>query len=267
MSRMTNLRKPHRGSPLRATHKASAPSRYRWPWRVDRWQWLAAHLQRPSRRWRSLGRLQRRLVACAVAVLAILAATYIAVASNSQHSLAPAGDGTSRAVSNADPAIKNFTPAHRSLSSHTSEAAVAAMRVPRALATTLVKWDAGPGGTALTQVSADLGAATQESGIRLFGPMLQACSSLAIAVTTAKSGPPIPDVGMQTLYGRALAKLAEAATECRAGLSQYPTEDEGLQTRANPTVVHQADLELAAGAKYLYQATVDINAAHSRAHT
>lgn len=83
-------------------------------------------------------------------------------------------------------------------------------------------------------------------------------------MTAAKVGPPIPNAVMQASYSRVLAKLATAAVDCRAGISQYPTEDEGLQTRENPAMIHQAESELAAGAKGLYQATVDINSVHSR---
>jgi hypothetical protein len=252
---MTNLRKLLRASTLRVTHWALALSRHRW-------RWSATYLQRFTRRWRSLGRLQQWLAASVVIGLVVFACAYAAI---SGHSHSPIDNGTNRRVANADPAIKNFTPAHRSSSSDTPETAVAAMHVPRALASALKKWDNGPGGTALANVSGDLAAATQASGIRLFGPMLQACSSLANAIMAAKSAPPMPDASMQGLYSRALARLAAAATKCRSGLSQYPTEDEGLQTRANAPVVHQADLELAAGAKYLYQATVEINAARSRA--
>jgi hypothetical protein len=262
---MSNLSKPRRASPPEPAHKAPAPGRSWWLSQVDRSQSLTVHLQRLSHRWRSLGRLQRWVAVCAVAGLAVLAVTYVAISSNSHQALSPTSDGTSRAVSNADPAIKSFTPAHKSSSSDTPESDVAAIRVPRALANALKRWDAGPGGAAFAQVSGDLAAATQSSGIHLLGPLLQACSSLASAVTTAKSGPPIPDTGMQGLYSRALAKLAAGAAECRAGLSQYPTEDQGLQTRENSAVVHKADLELAVGAKYLYNATVDINAVHEHA--
>lgn len=263
---MADLRKPQRVSPSRAVHQAPAPSRNRWQRGADSWQWLTAHLQPLIRRWKSLRRRQKWLAACAAAVLVVLSTVY-AASSLGGSPASSVRDGTSRPLGTADPAIKHFTPAHRSSSSDTPEAAVAAMRVPQALATALEKWDAGPGGPGLAQVSDDLGAATQASGVRLYGPMLQACSSLATAVTAAKSGPPIPGAGMRGLYSRALDKLATAAKECQAGLSQYPTEDEGLQTRANPTIVHQADLELAAGAKSLYQATVEINAVRSRART
>lgn len=254
---MTNLRKPSRASaPPRVTHRVLALSRHCWRWSATYLQWF-------TRRWLSLGRLQQWLVACAVIGVVVLACTYATI---SGHSQSPAASGTNRPVANADPAIKNFTPARRSSSSDTPETAVAAMHVPRALATALKRWDNGPGGTALANVSGDLAAATQASGVKLFGPMLQACSSLTTAITAAKSTPPIPDASMQGLYSRALTKLTTAATECKSGLSQYPTEDQGLQTRANAPVVHRADLELAAAAKYLYQATVELNSARSRAH-
>jgi hypothetical protein len=263
---MADLRKPQRVSPSRAADPAPAPRRNRWQRGAGSWQRLTAHLQPLIRHWKSLRRRQKWLSACAAVVLVVLSTVY-AASSLGGSPVTSVKDGSSRPLGTADPAIKHFTPAHRSSSSDTPEAAAAAMRVPQALATALAKWDSGPGGTALAQVSGDLGAATQASGIRLFGPMLQACSSLATAVTAAKSGPSIPDAGMRGLYSRALDKLATAAQECHAGLSQYPTEDEGLQTRANPTIVHQADLELAAGAKSLYQATVEINAVRSHART
>ena len=229
---------PQRSRPKVAMHRAAVPS-----WR--RWQRLAV------------------LAAVGLAVLGVVA--YIA--SNRTGSTA----GSSQdAASSADPvalASPGAITVHHHALRVTPEEVVASLHVPSQLADALKKWDADPGGTALAEVSGDLGNAMQASGVRLFGPMLQACSSLATAVTAAKADPPIPNAVMQASYSRALAELATAAVDCRAGISQYPTQDEGLQTRENPTTIHQAESELAVGAKDLYQTTVEINAVHSRART
>lgn len=238
---MTRLDKlPERSRSKVARHSAAAPL-----WR--RWQWLAA------------------LAAVGLAVLGVIA--YVAgdrngsTAANSEGAASSVGS-----VASASPGAAAITVHHHALRI-TPEKVVASLHVPSQLADALKKWDAGRGGTALAGVSGDLGDAMQASGVRLFGPMLQACSSLAAAVTAAKVGPPIPNAVMQASYSRALAKLATAAVDCQAGISRYQTQDEGLQTRENPAIIHQAESELAAGARDLYQATVDIDAIHGRANT
>jgi hypothetical protein len=257
---------PHRTRPSRVTQRAPVPGRGRWQWRKgnDGWRWLTAHLQELGNRWKALRRNYQLLVVSAAATLVVLGGVLIAINSGGS-APGPISGGSSRSLGNADPAIKSFTPAHRSSSSNTPESAVAALKVPHALATVLAKWDAGPGGAVLAQVSADLGDALQASGVSQFGPMKQACASLATAVARAQTGRPIPNANIQRSYGQALTQLARAAAKCGAGISLYPTDDQGLQARENPTILHRAESELTAGAKDLDQATVDISAVRNRA--
>jgi hypothetical protein len=233
MTRLDEPRKHSRSKP--ATRRASEPLGHRW--RRPRWQWLAA------------------LAAVGLAGLGIV----IYAATNRT------GSTTGSNPSTASPYVSGPVTVHHHALRVTPEQAFASVRVPPRLAAALRKWDAGPGGTLLTNVSGDLGDAAQSFGVRQFGPMLRACSSLATAVTTATTGPPIPNAAMQASYSQALDTLAAAAADCRAGISQYPTEDEGLQTRENPTILHQAESELAVGATDLSRATVDINAVRLRA--
>jgi hypothetical protein len=262
---MAKQRTPQRAGPSRVNHRALVPSRHRWQWRKgnDGWRWLTAHLQPLGSRWKALRRGRQLLIAGAVAALVVFGGVLIAINGNGS-AAGPISGGTSRPLANADPAVKNFTPAHRSSSSNTPEAAAAALQVPHALATVLAKWDAGPGGAALAQVSADLGGALQASGVKQFGPMKQACASLAAAVARAQTGRPIPNANIQKSYGQALTQLARAAAKCGAGISLYPTEDQGLQARENPTILHRAESELTAGAEDLDQATADISAVRNR---
>jgi len=138
------------------------------------------------------------------------------------------------------------------------------MRVPRTLAATLRNWDAGRRGAALAAVSADVGNASQAAGLKLYAPMRLACVSLGTAVTDAKAEPPIPDAGMQQLYARALATLASAAADCRAGISAHPYGDEDIQTHENSAALGRSASELAAGTRELYLATVKISAVTRR---
>ena len=234
---MTSSHEPQGGARERAANWASVAS--------SRWEWLA---HRGSWRW---------LAPCAAVALAVVVTVYIAGSHDNPRSRGAASASASPAESVRNHAVV----AHRSSSSRTPEAAVAAMHMPRNLATALTRWDAGFGGSALAKVSNDLGNATQDAGIQLYSPMRLACSSLAAAVTAAKDGPPIPDTAMQKSYGLALNRLSAGATDCRAAISVYPYGDEDVKTYENPTLLHQSVSELAAGAKDLYQATVNINAA------
>jgi hypothetical protein len=234
---MTRLDVPQKGRRSKpATRQANVPSRRRW--QRLRWQWLAA------------------LGAAALALLGV--GIYIAIGLT--------GSTTGSAQGTASPYNSGPITVHHHALRVTPEQAVASIHVSPRLAVALRKWDAGPGGTALTEVSGDLGDAMQASVVRFFSPMLRACSSLATAVTTARTGPPIPNAAMQASYTRALTKLAMGASDCRTGISLYPTDDQGLQARENPAMIHQAESELTAGTKDLYHATVDINAVRSHSH-
>ena len=63
---------------------------------------------------------------------------------------------------------------------------------------------------------------------------------------------------MQRSYGLALAELAAAAGDCKAGISVYPYGDEDVKTYEKPTLLHQSMSEFLTGARELYQATDDV---------
>lgn len=150
-------------------------------------------------------------------------------------------------------------------STDTPEKVVASLHAPPKLAAALTRWEAGPGGSAMASVTNAVGSATQDAGARLYDPMKLACLKLGAAVTTAKAAPPIPDAAMRKWYSLALAKLTTAAADCRAGISVYPYGDEDVKTYENPTLLRKSVSGLAAGAKDLYQATVEANVIYRRA--
>jgi hypothetical protein len=128
------------------------------------------------------------------------------------------------------------------------------------MAASLVRWNAGAGGTALTAVSDQLGNATQAAGLRLYTAMRLACSKLATAVSAAKAGPSIPDASLQGWYARALATLTQAAAYCQAGISVHPYGDEDTVTHQNGAMLSRSASAFATGAGELYRATAEIRA-------
>jgi hypothetical protein len=133
----------------------------------------------------------------------------------------------------------------------------------RRVATALIKWNKGRGGTALAAVSNQLGEATQSAGVRLFADMKQACSELATAVTAARIGPPIPDAAMQSRYIGALSKLRQAARSCIAGISTHDSEEPTVP-QVDSRLLSKALEEFRAGTKELYRATWQVEALGSR---
>jgi hypothetical protein len=250
---MTSLREPPRHSQPRATRRAPAAARYRWQWLTDRLRWLV-------HRWQSLNRRQQLLAVCATVALTVSVGIYLA---SNNNGTSP-GDAASSSAGSAKPIIKQFTPAHRSSSSDTPEAAIAAMRLPPGLAVSLREWNAGRGGAALVQVSADLNSAIQSAGNKRFVLMRPACSSLATAVTAAKAAPPIPGVSLQRSYIKALGTARSAATICLDAISEHAYGDDGVETHESPALVSQSVTELTAGAQELYPVTLEIEVARHR---
>jgi hypothetical protein len=249
---MTSLREPPRDSRPRTSHRRLVSGQHRW-------QWLTGHL-RLAGRWRALDRRRRLLAICATVVLAVSVTIYLASSDNGS----PTSDTGSSSVGSAKPVIKQFTPAHRSSSSDTPEAAVAAMRLPPALAAVLREWNAGRGGAALTEVSVDLNDAIQAAGSKRFVQMRPACSSLAAAISTAKAAPPIPDASLQKGYVEALVTLRSAAAVCLDGIDEHAYGDDGVETHENPALVGQSVTELTTGATDLYPVTLKIKVAGHR---
>jgi hypothetical protein len=222
------------------------PVRHRWHWLVDRGLWLIG-------RWRSLsGRLRWLTAGTAIALVALVGVFVI-----SSYNESP-GSAAQSTTTGAHSILRNFAPAHRSSSSNTPEAALAAVRVTPKLAVALRRWNAGRGGAVLAQVSADLGDALQAAGSKLFVQMKPACSSLAAAVSAAKSAPPMPSAPLQKLYVKTLVTLEPAAADCLDGISEHAYGDDGVETHKNPTTLSRSVSELTAGSKDLYLATLKL---------
>jgi hypothetical protein len=245
---MTRTAEPkERTRPRVSAHRAPAPLWRRWQQGL---RWPGWHGWPSWDRRKKLGALAAAGLA-AVALVVVLVVAFIAP----QRTGSAAGGALGASSGNSEP----ITVHHRALRV-TPEEAVASIKVPPHLAAALKRWDAGPGGAALAEVSKDLGSATQDAGVRLYNPMKQACVSLAGAITAAKAAPPIPGAAMQKSYGLALTKLSVGAADCRAGISVYPYGDEDVKTYENPARLHRSLSELAAGARDLYLATVDLEA-------
>jgi hypothetical protein len=131
--------------------------------------------------------------------------------------------------------------------------------LPPKLAASLASWKAGSGGATLAALSIQLNSATQADGLRLYATMRLACTQVGNEVTAARAGPPIPDATMQGWYARALATLASAAADCRAGISVHPYGDEDIQAREYPKALNRSTAEFATGAVDLFRATAKIN--------
>ena len=116
------------------------------------------------------------------------------------------------------------------------------------------RWAAGAGGTALANVETEMGTAMQSAGLKLYLPMRQACLTLASDVSTARTGPPIPDGAIQQLYLRALAGLSRAAAHCQAAI-RVEAGDETLEAHVNQPLLTRTRLEMAAMSEKLYRST------------
>jgi hypothetical protein len=136
-----------------------------------------------------------------------------------------------------------------------------ALRFPKRLTRQVSRWEAGPGGTALAAVTAQMGYALQAAGAKLYPVMEQACARLASGIQTAQAGPPIPDAAMQRMYGRALARLSHGAANCRNAISIRQAGDETSEIHVHEALLARSRMELAAGSKTLYNATAEIRAA------
>lgn len=136
-------------------------------------------------------------------------------------------------------------------------AAKTTLRFPKRLARQVSRWEAGPGGKTLAAVTAQMGYALQAGGARLYFQMKHACASLASDIQTAQAGPAIPDAAMQRMYGKALAKLSQAAATCRSAIS-LAAGDESLETHVHAALLKRSQTELAAGSKFLYQGTAEV---------
>jgi hypothetical protein len=129
----------------------------------------------------------------------------------------------------------------------------------------VIVWQAGPGGKDLAAVTRLFGDALQAGGVRQYVQMRSACVQLTDSVSTAEAGPQIPVAAMQMLYGKALAELAKGASDCQAAITVNSGNEE-LGTKVNATMRQQAASELAAGAEDIFRSTAEIEIASRQSH-
>ena len=134
-----------------------------------------------------------------------------------------------------------------------------ALRWPPQLHRQMLRWRAGPGGSALTAVETQMGNAMQAAGLKMYVPMKMACESLASGIGAAQAGPPIPYEAMQRLYAKALAGISRAAIDCRAAISVH-VDGEDVGVHLNHGLLYQSREEFAAMSSKLYKATAEIQA-------
>jgi hypothetical protein len=97
----------------------------------------------------------------------------------------------------------------------------------------------------------------QSAGLKMYVPMHEACATLASDVSTARTGPPVPDGAIQQLYLRALAGLSRAAAHCQAAI-RVEVGDETVDAHVNQALLTRTRLEFAATSERLYRATATL---------
>ena len=212
----------------------------------------------PAHRAAGRGSNWKLLSASAVLLCAIAAGTSLA-AFGSPAGQRPAQDQAA-ALQTAQPtppvASSSVTPGSANVTSN--GIAKTAMQWPTALGNQVRQWTAGPGGAALSAVTAQVGKASQAGGLKSYAQMKAACADLGSSVKTAQGAPPIPYDAMQRLYASALTGLAVAVADCRTAISVRSGDDENLIVHVNSALLNRSATELAAGTKELYTATAEI---------
>jgi hypothetical protein len=202
------------------------------------------------------------LAACACAVVA--GALVAATASGGPPARVTGAGGRSTAPSAPAAQLGTGPPGQAGAGSGTSDGiAGTALRWPAGLQTSMQRWNAGPGGAALSAVTRQLANAMQAAGVGLYPEARQGCSALRSSVRTAQAAPPIPYAAMQKPYQGVLARLSSAAVDCQNAISVRPDGDEGTETSLNKALLNHSLSELAAGSKALYTATARIRALHA----
>jgi hypothetical protein len=224
---------------------------------------------------KSSGALSPRLLVPSIVILlaAIATALYFAASSTSHTASSNTPATTASPPGGSSPAsgapksgkATSVPPGGVSGSDALSRLGSSALALPQELQGSAVKWNSGDGGKDLAAVSGQLGGVLQAGGVRQYVQMRGACVALAAAVARAQAGPPIPVAAMQKLYAKSLVELAEGASSCRAAIAEQPDGDEYIVTTQNQTKLHLAASEFSGGAKDLYRATAEIEAA-SRQH-
>ena len=106
-----------------------------------------------------------------------------------------------------------------------------------------------------------MGTAMQSAGLKMYVPMRQACVTLASDVSTARTGPPVPDGAIQQLYLRALAGLSRAAAHCQAAI-RVEAGEETVDAHVNQPLLTRTRLEMAAMSEKLYRSTAALRSLH-----
>jgi hypothetical protein len=218
---------------------------------------------------RAAGNSSRRmlLITSAVGLCVVVAGVSVALLSSpsGQAGRLAGGAGNSPAVATAGPAqptppvaSSRVTPGS-GVKSHGLAKSV--LRWPPGLNHQIRRWEAGPGGNTLAAVEGQMGTAMQTAGLKLYGPMRQACTVLGSDISTAQAGPPIPDQAMQRLYATALGGLSRAAADCRAAIS-ISTDGESVKTHVDNVLLNRSRVKFAAMSEKLYQATGEIGSLH-----
>lgn len=135
--------------------------------------------------------------------------------------------------------------------------AKSALRFPGRLTKQVRRWKAGPGGKAMAAVTAQMGYSLQGYAVKQYAPMRLACGRLGAAIRVARAAPPIPDIAMQRMYGKALIRLSQAATSCRYAIS-IESGEETVDAHLHRALLKRSLAGLAAGSKMLYTATAEI---------
>lgn len=230
-----------------------------------------------NKRWTRLVKMRKasgsarrrlRLVAFGVCLCSAIAGISVAASSSPGRESGDTSVGISSSATGkeaAAPSATSTSPSHAPAAPTASaavshELASTVLRVPKGLKDRLWHWKAGPRGAALSAVTQQMGTAEQSAGLRTYPQMRLACISLDASIRHARAAPPIPDVGMQRLYGKALAELSRAAVDCQDAISEKLEVVEDIAIRVNKTLLNRTRSEFAAGFEKLYQATAAIAA-------
>jgi len=214
-------------------------------------------------------RRRRRRRAPAFAVVALLGLSALAFSAWSLSASKTAYSATDGSVSNlGQPTTASQDPS-ASASSTSAAAPTTAAVTPEPVGPVALKpssppqvaaWNAGPGGTALAAIAAQVGTVLMTHDARQFVQMKRECVSLAAEVKTAGAAPAIPDPAMQNMYNKALASLAAGTANCQAAVSSHQEGDEDLITSTNSSLMATAMSQLNVGTRDLYIATWKIRA-------
>jgi len=223
---------------------------------------------------RAGGNGSRRMLPAALAVgaCAIVAGVSVAVFSSpagqtgrlagQSGSPAPAAGAAQRtapAVRAGQPAVPGVSGRGATGPGNTSDGiARTALRWPRELKPQITRWNAGPGGAALSAVTVHLGSAMQAAAVRLYPVVRSRCVSLSSSVEAARGAPPIPDAAMQRLYAEVLAGLSGATVDCRNAISIHTQDVENIRIDLNKALLNRSLAQFAAESNLLYTATAEL---------